>query len=87
MENSWLDDKTRQKAIGMIIVFILLIFIYIYILLFQKAIRMMKTIKYNIGYHEEVIDEEKMKTYHERFLAEEMNPDSFIENQVNFEKL
>ena len=30
MENSWLDDKTRQKAIGMIIVFILVIFIYQY---------------------------------------------------------
>ena len=48
---------------------------------------MMRTIKYNIGYHGEVIDEEKMKTYHERFLAEKMNPDSFIENQVNFAKL
>ena len=60
MENTWLDEETRQRAT-----------------------EMLKTLNYEgLGYHNEILEEDKMKKYHDRFLVEEMNPDSFIENQV-----
>ena len=60
MENTWLDEETRQRAT-----------------------EMLKTLNYKgLGYYDEILEEDKMKKYHDRFLVEEMNPDSFIENQV-----
>ena len=60
MENTWLDEETRQRAT-----------------------EMLKTLNYRgLGYYDEILEEDKMKKYHDRFLVEEMNPDSFIENQV-----
>ena len=49
----------------------------------RKAFEMLEKINYSsLGYHNEILDADKMKTYHDRFLVEEMNPNSFIENQV-----
>ena len=60
VENTWLDEKTKQNAI-----------------------EVLKAVNYKIlGYHDEILEEDKMKKYHERFLVEEMNPNSFVENQV-----
>ena len=49
----------------------------------QTASNMLKDVNYKmLGYHGEILEEDKMKKYHDRFLVEEMNPNSFVENQV-----
>ena len=58
-ENSWIDDKTRERAI-------------------EK----LQTFTLNVGFPVEILDEEKMKSYHEQFLTTDMDPNAFIENQV-----
>ena len=58
-ENTWIDDKTRERAI-------------------EK----LRTLTFNVGIPEEVLDEDEMETYHDQFLTESMDPNAFIENQV-----
>ena len=58
-ENTWIDDKTRERAI-------------------QK----LHTLTLNVGFPAEILDKEKMKSYHNKFLTTNMDPNAFIENQV-----
>ena len=58
-ENTWIDDKTRERAI-----------------------KKLHTLTLNVGFPAEILDEEKMKSYHDQFLTAEMDPNAFIENQV-----
>ena len=48
----------------------------------EKAINKLRKIKFNIGYPNEILDEEKMKAYHDQFLTDSMDPGAFIENKV-----
>ena len=48
----------------------------------EKAIKKLQTIKFNIGYPIEILDEEKMKAYHDQFLTDIMDPGAFVENKV-----
>ena len=58
-ENTWMDDKTRERAV-------------------EK----LRTLTFNVGIPEEVLDEDEMRSYHDQFLTESMDPNNFIENQV-----
>ena len=59
-ENTWMDDKSKERAIEKI-----------------------KANKYDGGYPDEILDKEKMEAYHNMFLVESLEADSFIENQEN----
>ena len=48
----------------------------------EKAIQMLEEMKFNIGYPSEILDEEKMKAYHNQFLTESIDPGAFFENKV-----
>ena len=48
----------------------------------EKAIQKLEKIKFNVGYPSEILDEEKMKAYHNQFLTESMDPGAFVENKV-----
>ena len=50
----------------------------------KRAIEKLGTIKFDGGYPDEILDKEKMQAYHNNFLAESLEADSFIENQANF---
>ena len=60
-ENSWMDDRSKKRAI-------------------EK----LHAIKFHGGYHDEILDKEKMQAFHDNFLVESLEADSFIENQVHF---
>ena len=49
----------------------------------KRAIEKLHTLILNVGFPVEILDEERMKSYHEKFLTEDMDPDAFIENQVS----
>ena len=48
----------------------------------EKAINKLQKIKFNVGYPNEILDEEKMKVYHDQFLTENFDPVAFVENKV-----
>ena len=50
----------------------------------QRGIEKLHAIKFHGGYHDEILDKEKMRAYHDNFLVESLEADSFIENQVHF---
>ena len=50
----------------------------------KRATEKLEAIKFNGGYPDEILDKEKMQAYHNNFLVESLEADSFIENQANF---
>ena len=48
----------------------------------EKAIKKLQKIKFKVGYPNEILDEEKMKVYHDQFLTENFDPGAFVENKV-----
>ena len=50
----------------------------------KNAIGKLSKIKYSGAYNEEILNEASMQAYHDTFLVESMDPNAFVENQVNF---
>ena len=48
----------------------------------ENAIEKLQNFILNLGYPNEIFDEEKMKSYHAKFLVETLDSGAFIENQV-----
>ena len=51
----------------------------------ERAIEKLRTLTLNVGFPVQILDEERMKSYHEQFLTTDMDPNAFIENQVCFD--
>ena len=49
----------------------------------KNAIGKLGIIEYSGAYDDEILDKASMQTYHDTFLVETMDPNAFIENQVN----
>ena len=48
----------------------------------ENAIEKLQNFILNLGYPNEIFDEEKMKSYHAKFFVETLDSGAFIENQV-----
>lgn len=48
-----------------------------------NAIGKLANIEYIGAYNDEILDDASMQAYHDTFLVESMDPNSFVENQVN----
>ena len=49
----------------------------------KNAIGKLGIIEYSGAYDDEILDQASMQAYHDTFLLEAMDPNAFIENQVN----
>ena len=49
----------------------------------QMAIDKLKAIQFHGGYHDEILQKDKMQSFHNKFLVETLEENSYVENQVN----
>ena len=49
----------------------------------KRMIDKLQAIQFLGGYPDEILNKDKMQSYHNKFLVESLEADSFIENQVN----
>ena len=49
----------------------------------KRMIDKLQAIQFLGGYPDEILKKDKMQSYHNKFLVESLEDDSFIENQVN----